>query len=35
MVGPGEHRKEILQRELARVQSSMERLMTAYQEDLL
>jgi site-specific DNA recombinase len=33
--GPGEHRKEILQRELARVQSSMERLMTAYQEDLL
>jgi site-specific DNA recombinase len=34
-VGPGRCRKEILQRDLARVQSSMERLMTAYQEDLL
>jgi site-specific DNA recombinase len=33
-VGPGKRRKEILQRDLARVQSSMERLMTAYQEDL-
>ena len=34
-VGPGRRRKEILQRDLVRVQSSMERLMTAYQEDLL
>jgi site-specific DNA recombinase len=34
-VGPGRCRKEILQRDLVRVQSSMERLMTAYQEDLL
>jgi site-specific DNA recombinase len=34
-VGPGKRRQEILQRDLVRVQSSMERLMTAYQEDLL
>jgi len=34
-VGPSRRRKEILQRDLVRVQSSMERLMTAYQEDLL
>jgi site-specific DNA recombinase len=34
-VGPGRRRKEILQRDLVRVQGSMERLMTAYQEDLL
>jgi site-specific DNA recombinase len=34
-VGSGKRRQEILQRDLVRVQSSMERLMTAYQEDLL
>jgi len=33
--GPAKRREETLQRELARVQKSMERLMTAYQEDLL
>jgi site-specific DNA recombinase len=33
--GPAKSREETLQRELARVQKSMERLMTAYQEDLL
>jgi site-specific DNA recombinase len=34
-VGPVKHREDSLQRELARVQKSMERLTTAYQEDLL
>jgi hypothetical protein len=34
-IAPIMSRKEILQRDLVRVQSSMERLMTAYQEDLL
>ena len=33
--GPAKRREETLQRELARVQKSMERLMTAYQEELL
>jgi site-specific DNA recombinase len=33
--GPVKRREETLQRELVRVQRSMERLMTAYQEDLL
>jgi site-specific DNA recombinase len=33
--GPAKRREETLRRELARVQKSMERLMTAYQEDLL
>jgi site-specific DNA recombinase len=32
---PGKRREEVLQRGLARTQKSMERLMTAYQEDLL
>ncbi|MGZ4892328.1 MAG: recombinase family protein [Halobacteriota archaeon] len=33
--GPGKRREEILKRDLTRVQTSMERLMTAYQEDLI
>src|SRR5215467_2271640 len=32
---PTKQREEVLRRELARVQKSMDRLMTAYQEDLL
>jgi len=32
---PAKQREENLQRELARVRKSMERLMTAYQEDLM
>jgi site-specific DNA recombinase len=32
---PGKRREENLQRELARVRRSMERLITAYQEDLM
>jgi hypothetical protein len=32
---PTKRQKEVLRRELARVQKSMDRLMTAYQEDLL
>jgi site-specific DNA recombinase len=32
---PTKHREEVLRREIARIQKSMERLMTAYQEDLL
>jgi site-specific DNA recombinase len=33
--GPTKRREEALRRELTRIQKSMERLMTAYQEDLL
>jgi site-specific DNA recombinase len=32
---PTKHREEVLRREIARIQKSTERLMTAYQEDLL
>ena len=32
---PGKRREDTLQRELARIQKSADRLMTAYQEDLL
>ncbi len=32
---PAKHRQETLERDLVRVRKSMERLLTAYQEDLL